>query len=233
MEDRPDAPPQPDYEQLHPLFPLAQCVLLPHATIPLHIFEPRYRAMLQHAMDHTRTIAMALFDGQDWKTNYAEKPPIRPIVCLGTITRAQQLPDGRSQILLTGLSRCRVIDEPWHDPYRMALLEPLEGEPWMEMDFAEDRPTLDALFADDALQSWAAMTPLLRVLDASVPTPVLADLAGLTLTQDTELRYRLLAEPDAHQRVHWLMSILKQTQDILSHADRLGPAVARHGECLN
>ena len=87
-----------------PLFPLPEVVLLPHAIQPLHVFEDRYRVMVEHCLDGSGQIAMASFDGDDWKKDYEEGlPKLRPAVCIGQIVHHESLPDGRHQILLHGV----------------------------------------------------------------------------------------------------------------------------------
>lgn len=125
-----------NFAEPFPLFPLPQCVLLPHATIPLHIFEPRYYQMISDVLDRHGMIAMASFEGQAWQTNYEGSPPIRPYVCLGHIVRHEPLPDRRYHILLQGLCRAKLVEELPHTPYRLARLDPIEvtAEPESEED---------------------------------------------------------------------------------------------------
>ncbi|MEX0743958.1 MAG: LON peptidase substrate-binding domain-containing protein, partial [Phycisphaeraceae bacterium] len=59
-----------DFSRPLPLFPLANCTLLPHAVVPLHVFEPRYRALAREALESSKLIAMAVFEGDAWKDEY-------------------------------------------------------------------------------------------------------------------------------------------------------------------
>ncbi|MGP1309805.1 MAG: LON peptidase substrate-binding domain-containing protein, partial [Phycisphaerales bacterium] len=83
-----------------PVFPLREVVLFPHAAIPLHIFEERYRDMVDDALDGAGQIAMAVFEGERWTQEYHGRPPIRPAVCVGQILQHERLADGRYNIIL-------------------------------------------------------------------------------------------------------------------------------------
>jgi len=110
-----------------PVFPLAEVVLFPGAVLPLHIFEPRYRQMVQDALQGDRLISSGLLK-QCSPEEYENDPPFHETVCIGSIVHHESLPDGRSNIALLGLSaaRARAVDSP--KPYRIARLEPLADQ---------------------------------------------------------------------------------------------------------
>jgi len=85
-----------------PIFPLPNVVLFPNVFLPLHIFEPRYRAMVADALKGDRIIGMALLR-PGFEASYEGRPPVYPIGCAGVITHTDPLPDGRSNIVLRGL----------------------------------------------------------------------------------------------------------------------------------
>ncbi len=122
-----------------PLFPLPGAVLLPGALLPLHIFEPRYRAMVAHALSGERLIAMALLR-PGYEADYAGSPPIEIHVCIGRVLLEEPLADGRWNILLVGLRRARVLDEDRSRPFRLARVEVLEDPP-----LADEEPEARAL----------------------------------------------------------------------------------------
>lgn len=111
-----------------PLFPLPGVVLLPGTILPLHIFEPRYRAMVADALDGDRTIGMAMMR-PGWEES-AHSPPIFPVGGAGRIVEAEQLTDGRYNIVLAGEFRYRVVEESPPAPYRVARVEPLASTPF-------------------------------------------------------------------------------------------------------
>src|SRR5215510_11390422 len=86
------------------LFPLPNLVFFPHVMQPLHIFEPRYRQMTADALAGDRLIALVL-PTPGWEADYAGRPAIHPVVCLGQVVTEQRLEDGRYNLLLRGLTR--------------------------------------------------------------------------------------------------------------------------------
>lgn len=223
-----------DFHKPIALFPLADCVLLPHATVPLHIFEPRYREMVSDCLaEDVPLIAMATFEGDGWKKHDQSKPAIRRYVCLGVIVRHVKLPDGRYNILLQGVCRARINDEIEHDPYRLAMLEPVEATNTMEIDLDEHRQRIEGLLADEHLRRLAAVGAVKNWLNQEIPTSIMVDLAVLTICRDVESRYYMLSEPDAFERARWLEHYLVQTRQTLKVAARQGPGVSEEGWPMN
>ncbi len=87
------------------IFPLAGAILFPGMHLPLHIFEPRYRALVSDAMARDRRIGMIQPRGE------GDHPPLYDIGCVGRIMDIEMLDDGRSNIVLEGLSLFRVVRE--------------------------------------------------------------------------------------------------------------------------
>lgn len=87
------------------IFPLSGALLLPGMDMPLHIFEPRYRALIHDAMARDRRIGMIQPRGE------GGKPALYDVGCLGRISEFEVLDDGRFNIILEGLARFRVIRE--------------------------------------------------------------------------------------------------------------------------
>jgi hypothetical protein len=111
-------------------------VLFPNTIVPLHIFEPRYRAMVEDALKGDRLIAMALLK-PGWETDYEGAPPVHEVLGVGRIVREERLEDGRFNILLQGVARARIEEQMPPAPYRRAritvLREPAPGpSPVME-----------------------------------------------------------------------------------------------------
>jgi len=88
-----------------PLFPLAGAILFPRAQLPLHIFEPRYRDMVRDALAGPGRIGMIQPSGD------GEPPPLYQTGCIGEIVGAEELDDGRFNIVLQGSARFRLIAE--------------------------------------------------------------------------------------------------------------------------
>jgi len=100
-----------------PVFPLPQVVLFPHAQLPLHIFEPRYRTMLEDCLASNGAIVIAQLDRKGGGR-------INEYAGAGVITEHTKLPDGRSNIVVSGRCRVRleelVFEDPPRYPYKRA-----------------------------------------------------------------------------------------------------------------
>ena len=107
---------------LLPLFPLPNVVLFPNVFLPLHIFEPRYRHMIDDALRGDRIVGMVLLR-PGWEPTYNDRPAIYPVGCAGVITHSERLSDGRFNIVLRGMEKFRVTGEDDTLPYRMAHVE--------------------------------------------------------------------------------------------------------------
>lgn len=87
------------------VFPLAGAILLPRMHLPLHIFEPRYRAMVSDALARDRRIGMVQPKGG------GDVPPLFSIGCVGKIADVEALDDGRYNLVLEGIARFRIVRE--------------------------------------------------------------------------------------------------------------------------
>src|SRR5215208_6456014 len=93
-----------------PIFPLPNAVLFPNVYLPLHIFEPRYRAMVGDALTGDRIIGMVLLQ-PGFEPDYEGRPAVYPVGCAGVITHSEPLPDGRYNIVLRGIEKFRITGE--------------------------------------------------------------------------------------------------------------------------
>jgi uncharacterized protein len=115
-----------------PLFPLPNVVLFPNVTLPLHIFEARYREMVGDALDGDRIIGMVLLR-PGWEKDYEGRPDIYEVGCAGLITHAERTDDGRYNLVLRGLEKFRIRQEDHRRSYRVAEVDPIL-EPMNEHD---------------------------------------------------------------------------------------------------
>jgi Lon protease-like protein len=123
-----------DLPQVIPVFPLDGALLLPHGSLPLNIFEPRYLNMIDDAMSGERMIGMLATLGGD-----VSRPTLAKIGCAGRITSYAETSDGRYLVTLTGLCRFRVAGElAVQSPYRQVRADyaPFAGD-------LHDRPEVD------------------------------------------------------------------------------------------
>ncbi|MBI4389290.1 MAG: LON peptidase substrate-binding domain-containing protein [Nitrospinae bacterium] len=108
------------------IFPLPSTVFYPKTSLPLHIFEPRYREMTADALKGNKLIGMVLLR-PGWEERYFENPEIMAVGCVGKIEQSSLLEDGKYNILLRGLSRFRVAAEIPGKSYRRAEVEILKN----------------------------------------------------------------------------------------------------------
>jgi len=187
-----------------PIFPLQDVMLFPNVARPLHIFEPRYRAMVADALKGNRIIGMVLLRA-GYEAEYEGRPPIYSIGCAGRITDVEELPDGRYSIVLRGLVKFRVISEDQSRPYRLARVEALPEVPDSEQRAAlrRQRPRLTELLAKVAAP------------DSEPPPPALPDedlVNGLAqyLEVDPTERQELLELKDLVSRSQALIDLLEK-----------------------
>jgi ATP-dependent Lon protease len=122
-----------------PLFPLPELVLFPGAHLPLHIFEFRYRIMMNTVLQGDRRFGVLMMDpdlGQ----------PAR-IGCCAEVLHCQRLPDDRMKMLTIGQQRFRVLDYVREKPYRVGLVEWIEDQP-AEQDLGQLVTDVDQLLRD-------------------------------------------------------------------------------------
>lgn len=105
-----------------PVFPLEPAMLFPGVERPLHIFEARYRTMVADALKGDRIIGMVTLK-PGFEADYAGRPPIYEIGCAGEIVSVEELPGGRYNIVLRGLTKFRVTSEDQSRAYRLARVE--------------------------------------------------------------------------------------------------------------
>jgi Lon protease-like protein len=207
------------------LFPLPDVVLLPHAIQPLHIFETRYRTMIQHCLDGSGQLAMASFANEDWKLDYERGlPPLRPAVCVGQIVHHEAMSDGRHNILLHGVCRARISEmlEPQQErPYRMAKLTPLEPAEDDQSALTNIRQELRQMLVNPRLSRMRSVETVMEWFDRKdVTTHALLELIGFALVRDSELKYRLLAEACPKRRAGLIKNELANIDHLVEQAER-------------
>ncbi len=191
------------------LFPLPDLVLFPHAVQPLHVFEPRYRQLMEDALAGDRLMAMALLQ-PGWEEHYHERPPIHPVVCLGHIGTEQRLPDGRFNLLLHGLRRARVLEEVATDRlYRTARVQLLpdvavESEGLLRTLRRALGEQVSAFCAGQA----GALEQVQGLLDGGLPLGVLCDVFAFALPLEVDVKKELLERPDVASRARLLIEQL-------------------------
>jgi Lon protease-like protein len=216
----------PDELAAMPVFPLPRVVWFPATTLPLHVFEPRYRRMFadSFAGAHTAMAVAQLRPG--WRGNPQDPPPIHEIAGAGRITRHRENSDGTYDVELSGIARVRLHElDPGDLPYRRARAEllldrsPVEGVPRSDLgalwslasQIAREIQHVDAGFTLRVSPSDTASVLIDRIADQLVTEPDMRqklletlDLprrAELARAQIARLHLALLATAQADTRV--------------------------------
>ena len=192
----------PDVPRVIPLFPLPDVVLFPRVSLPLHIFEPRYRKMVADAQASHKTIGMILLR-PGWESDYHGRPVVFGSGCAGRIESCESLPDGKYNIVLRGLTRFRVIEEHAGEPYRLATIEPRP-----ERDEAEAADLDAARRRVLAAIGKAADGPAIMVLNSDLPHAVFVDALSQSLPLAALERQSLLDCDTVAARYSRLIEIL-------------------------
>ena len=139
-----------------PIFPLPNVVLFPHTSIPLHIFELRYRTMIREALSTQRLLALALLK-PGWEDEYRGSPEFHPVGCLARIDAVEWLPNDCYDLRVLGIARVRIGAVTREFPYRSARVVPHPQAP-----FTEDDPLieLERRAMLEACERWSRALPL-------------------------------------------------------------------------
>jgi Lon protease-like protein len=199
---------------LLPIFPLPNVVLFPNVFLPLHIFEPRYREMTADALKSDRLIGMVLLR-PGWEGEYEGRPPVYPVGCSGVITHADQLDDGRYNIVLRGVERFRIVEEDDRLSYRRARVDQAPDDACRAEDrvvIKDCRAKLDALLAP-ALERSLAVLGQETGNDARIPSAMPDQDLVNTLAQYLDLepleKQALLEERSLRSRAQSLVELLE------------------------
>lgn len=206
------------------LFPLPNLVMFPHAIQPLHIFEPRYVAMLEDALREDQLLAMALLK-PGWEAEYDARPAVFPAICIGKIVAQTRLPDGTYNLILKGLCRAAIEHElPAQHAYRVADVTVMnEQSPASAEQQTRLRKTLTQRFQRQLSEMASGQEQLARLLDARLPVGILTDVIAFYLDLATPLKQEFLSEPDAGARAERLIEVLDQVAEPRLRGDEKGP----------
>jgi hypothetical protein len=193
-----------------PIFPLPDVTFFPHTLLPLHVFEPRYRAMVMDVLARDRRLAVVKLQPGFDNVTYLGKPAVHPVAGAGEIVSWERLATGRYNILLKGEWRIRIEGErPSDTLYRIATAQKLE----------DVAPTTDVSAALARIR--AACGRLLQALErppdlldtalAEGQAPgVIADRIAAAVVPDPALRQELLETLDVTRRLERLGAALDQ-----------------------
>jgi Lon protease-like protein len=218
-----------DPEDIIPLFPLANVVLYPATRVPLYIFEPRYRQMVEDALSGEGRIGMIAVPPAHAAAMRGD-PPLFDVGCEGRIAQAQQRPDGTWDIELEATRRFRVLEERPEPAklYRLALVEELPDRFLPDDRVAVEARRRDLFVALRELVAQRAPDEADRLVPesfGSVDHARLANLLAQTLRFDVVERQQLLESVDVRARFELLCEIVHFQ---LAMHDVQGPA--GHGQ---
>jgi Lon protease-like protein len=182
------------------IFPLPGAILFPGLQLPLHVFEPRYRAMVKDALARDRRIGMI----QPQRAE--EGAPLFSIGCLGKIDEVEALEDGRFNLVLEGEARFRLL----HELDAVTPFRQIEAELIAEEEFPALSPIERAGFEREARRfadsqgysvDWEAVT---RLDDES-----LIDGTSQIVPFDIASKQALLEAPTLAQRCELLVQLMQ------------------------
>lgn len=191
-----------------PVMPLPGALLFPHALLPLHIFEPRYQQMLEHALREQRMFSVALLKPQrsQWKTT----DDFFHVAGVGLIRACVGRGDGTSNLILQGLARVRFTGFQQSTPFPVARLEPLDSDSTATVE-------TDALGAK-VIELYSKLKTAGRQLPEKVDNylaglndmEMLADLMAATFVNDPMRRQQLLEELSLNARLRLVIQYLRE-----------------------
>jgi ATP-dependent Lon protease len=191
-----------------PLFPLPEVVLFPGRPLPLHVFEFRYRMMMNTILDDDRRFGVLMID-----------PATGEIATVGScaeVIRHQRLPDDRMKVLSLGQQRFRVLDYVREKPYRVGLVEWIEDNP-PQSDLRPLAQEVDQLLRDVVRLSAKLTDQNIELPDDLPNLPlelsywVAGNLYGVAAEQQS-----LLEMLDTHERLQREAEILTSTRSHLA-----------------
>ena len=191
-----------------PIFPLA-LVLFPGVPLPLHIFEPRYRQMLNDVRAGNSLFGVSYFDAS---TSDRDAPTVGSVGCVAEVTETQGLPDGRSNILTVGIIRYRVEEYVDRDnPYLVARVSYFEDD--------EEDPNVLSESARDVAEIFTRIARAVRTInDERASLPDISDtepqrlsfLVAAAMEVDTQIKQDMLEMRSTGQRLSQLREVLKR-----------------------
>lgn len=190
-----------------PVFPLPSTVLFPGVVIPLHIFEPRYKAMVRDALAGDQLIALAMVKPG---LENEDVPPLCDVACAGSIIHSEKLTGGRFNILLQGTYRVRLLDELPHERlYRRFAAEVIPAPTAQDEKAARQELVELESCVVSLVQSVAERDAELVEVVRSTTDPIkLADILAATVVRDAAVQQDLLATRNLKTRLSKLIDAM-------------------------
>ena len=196
------------------IFPLPEAVLFPHAALPLHVFEPRYRKLVADCVAAKRPLAVWRLDPGERRTPHG--PAIAPVATAGRIGSHARLPGGDVDIIVLGVERVRLVEEKESaEPYRVVRVERHPLEPVASSDITGRIETLRGLAGMLAMKHPRAARLLSITLDRCDDPEELSDVLCTITHDDGALRQELLETSKVPQR---LDKVVETLSSLVLHA---------------
>ena len=199
-----------------PIFPLPDVVFFPDTYLPLHIFERRYRDMITDADEDCQCIGMALLK-TGWEDDYYGNPPVFSLGCIGRIKNIQPLADGRSNVILHGLSRYNIEEEFFDTSYRRAKISLRPNESFLNPVNPGTRLSLTKT-ALQYLRNRKAKELCKLIAGQSIADTVLVNSLSSCLDFTPFEKQFLLESESLHQQARRLIDLLRFKLDAQQHS---------------
>jgi Lon protease-like protein len=191
-----------------PVMTLPHVAFFPQSLLPLRIFEPRYRQMLDDVLETNRIFAVAGLDLDAADTGSFE-PPHR-VAGIGLVRACQKDPDGTSRLILQGLCRVAINSIVENEPYRKIRVTPLASQPGAKEDENAKLQCEVSRLIKLKLKLSAHANPAMADMLAAVKDPeVFADIAAFNLCKNAALKQKLLETLEVNQRLALLLAMLR------------------------
>ena len=200
------------------VFPLPNLIFFPNTDLPLHIFEPRYCQMINDTIQNKQMIGMFLLR-PGWQDDYYGNPPIYPVGCAGELIHVENLPDGKFNISLHGLTRVRAMETVQETPYRRVRVQILEES--SHADLIDLNRTKDSLLESLHDLGKFLNDPIPPIADPSDLLHVVHTIATM-LPLDPEQKRALLELDDSLQRAVAVQEHLARLLNVLKLTSRFG-----------
>lgn len=184
---------------------LPEVVFFPHNIIPLNIFEPRYRSMLNDALEGSRMFALS----QPCRHNGRTQP--RPVGGVGLIRACVQNEDGTSNLILQGIARVRFKSFTKEKPYFVGKLDEIQPEDTSDSIENEALATKILEQVDHIQSTHEALPQELKQFLAEIKDfNMLVDIVAGSFVKHAERKQQLLETSSLNQRLHLLAVCLYQ-----------------------
>jgi Lon protease-like protein len=191
-----------------PVMPLPGALLFPHALLPLHIFEPRYQAMLDHALREHRMFSVALVKPQ--RTQWNSTDDFFDVAGVGLIRACVGRGDGTSNLILQGLRRVRFTGFEQSAPFPLARIEPLESDSVSTVETEALGAKVIELYSKLKRAGRQLPEKVDNYLSHLTDMEMLADLMAATFINDPSRRQQLLEELSLNRRLRLLIQYLRE-----------------------